>query len=91
MTLERHVDPEALGGIEKLPASHPDRRHLERCARCQAALAAYHAFLEAPEGLPESERAAARARLSAARARPGPARVRPGAPWAARDGGPALL
>lgn len=70
MTIGPHIDPEALGGIEELPQSHPDRRHVESCARCQAARAAYRAFLEPPDRLPASERAAARARLTAARDSP---------------------
>ncbi len=45
--MDRCIPMEALGTLDDLGADDPIRRHVNECARCGTALAAYHEFLRA--------------------------------------------
>jgi len=63
----RCIEVEALARVRDLPAGSPERRHVEECPRCRAALLALAEFEREVGDLPaEADAPGANARLSAA-------------------------
>jgi hypothetical protein len=66
VTESRCIELEALARVRDLPAGSPERRHVEECPRCRAALLALAEFEREAGGLPaEADAPGANARLSA--------------------------
>jgi hypothetical protein len=65
VTESRCIEVEALARVRDLPAASPERRHVETCPRCRAALLALAEFEREVGELPaEADAAGANARLS---------------------------